>query len=61
MIKDSENIQNERFRQRVTKKYKNKIDEMLSPNSGFVVVSGNADNFDVIKSVNDNFVDLFGW
>ena len=61
MMKHSWNIQLERGRQRNTRKYKNKMDEMLAPDTGFVVVSGNADNFEVIKQVNDNFVDLFGW
>jgi hypothetical protein len=60
MVKHSWNIQLERVRQRNTHKYKNKMDEMLAPDTGFVVVSGNADNFEMIKQVNDNFCDLFG-
>jgi len=33
------------------------MDEMLSPNTGFVVVSGNdGKEFAKIKNVNDNFV-----
>jgi len=40
-VKQSLDIFLERVRQRNTRKYKNKMDEMLSPKTGFVVVSGN--------------------